>query len=139
MKAEEYRKIKNEIYKKYPAGIDHMSLRDTDALFKELSGRINMPIHLNSEHVIHLLNIQATKRHLAKYKMKLHILYNIIKKFTRKPRSAENKAYKKKLIFKINNLAKLVEISRENIKISMNSTNNHLIRDAQAIKKNISS
>jgi hypothetical protein len=135
MKAEEYNKVREEIYRKYPTGIDHMALGDTDSLFEELSGRISIPTHFSSEHVIHLLNIQATKKHLAKYIAKIKILYNIASGLKKKPRSQENKAYKTRLNVRIDILAGLINGSKENIKMSMYGINKQLIKDAKIIKE----
>lgn len=139
MNAKEYKKIRDEIYRKYPTGIDHMALSDTDTLFEKLSGKITISEHFSSEHVIHLLNIQATKKHLAKYIIKLQMLYDIAEKFTKKPRSSANKAYKNKLNLRIDNISKLINESKANIKMSMYGINDQLIQDTQTIKKNISS
>lgn len=137
MKAEEYRKVRQTIYDKYPTGIDHMALGDTDTLFEELSGRITIPFNFSSEHTIHLLNIQATKKHLAKYLAKLQILYGMVSQLKHKPRSQTNKATRTKLNIKINSLANLINESRDNIKMSMYGINEQLIKDAHTIKKNV--
>lgn len=138
MKAEEYKKIRDTIYNKYPTGIDHMALGDTDSLFEELTGRITIPVNFSSEHVIHLLNIQATKKHLAKYLTKIQILYEMVSQLKHKPRSQANKTSKTKLNIKINSLAGLINESRDNIKMSTYGINEHLVKDAQTIKKNVS-
>lgn len=135
VKAEEYHRVRKEIYKRYPTGIDHMALGDTDSLFEELSGRITIPIHFSSEHVIHLLNIQATKKHLAKYMAKMDILYKIAGGLKKKPRSQSNKAYKTRLNIRIDNLAGLINESRDNIKMSMYGINEQLIKDAKVVEE----
>lgn len=138
MKAEEYKEIRDTIYNKYPTGIDHMALGDTDSLFEELSGKINIPPNFSSEHVIHLLNIQATKKHLSKYLAKVQILYEMVSQLKHKPRSQANKTTRTKLNVKIDSLAKLINVSRANIKMSMYGINEQLIKDAHTIKKNVS-
>jgi hypothetical protein len=138
MKAEEYRKIRNTIYDRYPTGIDHMALGDTDTLFEELSGRITIPVNFSSEHVIHLLNIQATKKHLVKYLTKMQMLYEMVSQLKHKPRSQTNKTSRAKLNIKIDSLAGLINDSRANIKMSMYGINEQLIKDAHMIKKNVS-
>ena len=135
VKAEEYNKVREEIYKKYPTGIDHMALGDTDSLFEELSGRISIPNHFSSEHVIHLLNVQATKKHLAKYTAKLQTLYNIAKGLKKRPRSQANKDYKARLNIRIDIVAGLINDSRDNIKMSMYGINEQLVKDAKTIEK----
>ena len=135
MKAEEYHRIREEIYRKYPTGIDHMALGDTDSLFEELSGRITIPAHFSSEHVIHLLNIQATKKHLAKYTAKMQILYKIASGLKKKPRSQANKAYKTRLNVRIDILAGLINDARDNIKMSMYGINEQLIKKAKTVKE----
>lgn len=135
MKAEEYHKVREEIFRRYPTGIDHMALGDTDTLFEELSGRISVPDHFSSEHVIHLLNIQATKKHLAKYMTKLQALYKIASGLKKKPRSQANKAYKVRLNVRIDNLAGLINESRDNIKMSMYGINEQLIKDAETVQE----
>lgn len=135
MKAEEYHKVREEIYRKYPTGIDHMGLGDPDSLFEELSGRITVPNHFSSENVIHLLNIQATKKHLVKYITKLQVLYNIAKGLKKKPRSQANKAYKTRLNIRIDNLAGLINESRDNIKMSMYGINEQSTKSYKTVEE----
>jgi hypothetical protein len=135
VKAEEYKRVRQTIYDRYPTGIDHMALGDTDSLFEELSGRIAVPDHFSSEHAIHLLNIQATKKHLTKYVTKLQVLYNIAKGLKKKPRSQANKAYKTRLNIRIDNLAGLINESRDNIKMSMYGINEQLTKNVKTVKE----
>ena len=131
MRAEEYDKVEKVIYDRYPTGIDHMALNDTDTLFEMLSGDSEIPADFDSECVIHQLNMLATGRHLKKYKAKIEALYDLAFKIK------ENKKYNKKLDVRIDTVAKLINECQENIKMSKYGIEQSLTNTSQELKTNI--
>lgn len=117
MNLEAYKKIKEKLYIKYPAGLGYRDMADPEDLWNLLSDT-PAPKDFTAAFILHRINIEATKKHIITYKRlleKLHKKAHVISKMYKTPSITH---MNERVTIRINSLYSLINMAENNIKTS---------------------